>query len=174
MNFRLTFLLLLFIQGSGFSQNNLYQIDSIKEIKFYFSQPNWKQILDSLYIEGQEERLTASVTIDSQNYDSVGVRYKGYSSVNITQIKNPFNIKLDYIIEDQEHQGINKIKLSNVIHDPSFIREALSYQIARKYMPASEANFVNLYINDTLWGLYSNVEAVNKDFLRYDNYCSFF
>ena len=56
MNFRLTFLLLLFIQGSGFSQNNLYQIDSIKEIKFYFSQPNWKQILDSLYIEGQEER----------------------------------------------------------------------------------------------------------------------
>ena len=165
MNFRLTFLLLLFIQGSGFSQNNLYQIDSIKEIKFYFSQPNWKQILDSLYIDGQEERLAASVTIDSQNYDSVGVRYKGYSSVNITQIKNPFNIKLDYIIEDQEHQGVNKIKLSNIIHDPSFIREALSYQIARKYMPASEANFVNLYINDTLWGLYSNVEAVNKDFL---------
>ena len=171
MNFRTALLLFLFFSGSVIGQNNLYQIDSIKEIKFYFNQPNWMHLLDSLYIEGQKERLTASVSIDGQYYDSVGIRYKGFSSVNITQIKNPFNIKLDYKIDDQEHQGFNKIKLSNVIHDPSFIREALSYQIARKYMPASKANFVNLYINDTLWGLYSNVEAVNKDFLsnHYDS-----
>ena len=165
MNFRTALLLFLFFSGSVIGQNNLYQIDSIKEVKFYFNQPNWKHLLDSLYIDGQKERLTASVIIDGQYYDSVGIRYKGYSSVNITQIKNPFNIKLDYKIDDQEHQGFNKIKLSNVIHDPTFIREALSYQIARKYMPASQANFVNLYINDTLWGLFSNVEAVNKDFL---------
>ena len=171
MNFRTALLLFLFFSGSVIGQNNLYLIDSIKEIKFYFTQPNWKHLLDSLYIDGQKERLTASVSIDGQYYDSVGIRYKGYSSVNITQIKNPFNIKLDYKIDDQEHQGFNKIKLSNVIHDPTFIREALSYQIARKYMPASQANFVNLYINDTLWGLYSNVEAVNKDFLsnHYDS-----
>ena len=32
-------------------------------------------------------------------------------------------------------------------------------------MPASEANYANVYINDTLWGLYTNVEAVNKRFL---------
>ena len=171
MNFRTALLLFLFFSGSVIGQNNFYLIDSIKEIKFYFTQPNWKHLLDSLYIDGQKVRLTASVSIDGQYYDSVGIRYKGYSSVNITQIKNPFNIKLDYKIDDQEHQGFNKIKLSNVIHDPTFIREALSYQIARKYMPASQANFVNLYINDTLWGLYSNVEAVNKDFLsnHYDS-----
>tara|TARA_B100001093_G_scaffold519304_1_gene607683 strand:- start:6653 stop:8920 length:2268 start_codon:yes stop_codon:yes gene_type:complete len=149
-----------------FGQQNFYQIESVKEIKFYFSQPNWKHILDSLYVLGDEQRLTGHIEIDGTQYDSVGIRYKGYSSVNITQTKNPFNVKLDYIIEDQEHQGFNKIKLSNVIHDPSFLREALSYQIARKYMPASEANFANLFINDTLWGIYSNVEAVNKDFLE--------
>ena len=33
-------------------------------------------------------------------------------------------------------------------------------------MPASEANFANLYINDTLIGLYTNVEAVNNEFLN--------
>ena len=32
-------------------------------------------------------------------------------------------------------------------------------------MPAPEANYVNLYVNDTLIGLYVNVEAINKDFL---------
>ena len=32
-------------------------------------------------------------------------------------------------------------------------------------MPCSRANFVELYINDSLWGLYTNVEAVNKPFI---------
>ena len=32
-------------------------------------------------------------------------------------------------------------------------------------MPSSKANFINVFINDTLWGLYTNVEAVNKSFL---------
>jgi len=165
MNFRITCLVLIFLSNNIFSQSTFYNIDTVREIKFNFDQPNWKYLLDSLYVLGDEQRIIGTVTIDGYQYDSVGIRYKGYSSVNITQTKNPFNIKLDYIINDQEHQGFNKIKLSNVIHDPSFLREALSYQIARKYIPSSKANFANLYINDTLWGVYSNVEAVNKDFL---------
>ena len=165
MNFRIIGLVLIFLSNNIFSQSTFYNIDTLREIKFNFDQPNWKYLLDSLYVLGDEQRIIGTVTIDGYQYDSVGIRYKGYSSVNITQTKNPFNIKLDYIINDQEHQGFNKIKLSNVIHDPSFLREALSYQIARKYMPSSKANFANLYINDTLWGVYSNVEAVNKDFL---------
>ncbi len=51
-----------------------------------------------------------------------------------------------------------------MIHDPSFVREVLSYEIARKYTPASNANYANVYVNDTLIGLYSNVQAVNKNF----------
>ncbi|NNF01698.1 MAG: T9SS type A sorting domain-containing protein, partial [Bacteroidia bacterium] len=42
----------------------------------------------------------------------------------------------------------------------------LSYEIARNYMPASGANYANLYINDTLWGLYTNVESVEGEFLN--------
>ncbi|MBE50335.1 MAG: hypothetical protein CMP51_01435 [Flavobacteriales bacterium] len=148
-----------------FSQNNFYNIDSVKEIKMEFYESNWDYILDSLYVLGQKDRVLADVIIDGIRYDSAGVRYKGFSSVSINRIKNPFNIKLDYIKEDQNHLGIKKLKLSNVIQDPSFIREVLSYEICRKYLPSSQANFANLYIHDTLWGLYTNVEAVNKSFL---------
>ena len=157
--------------GTSGQNTGFYSVDSIREIKFYFNEPNWDYILDSLYVEGEKKRLLGTVIIDGQQYDSVGIRYKGYSSVSVNTIKNPFNISLDYIIDDQEHRGYNKIKISNVIHDPSFVREVLSYEIARKYLPSSGANFANLYINDTLWGLYTNVEAVNKDFLG-KNYSS--
>ena len=162
--FLISILLLLFYHNS-FSQSTFYDSDTIREIRLYFHQSNWDYLLDSFYVVGDNDRILADLTIDGVTYDSVGVRYKGFSSVSVNRVKNPFNIKLDYIIDGQDHQGIDKLKLSNVIQDPSFIREVLSYEISRKYMPASQANFTNVFINDTLWGLYTNVEAVNKSFL---------
>ncbi|MBI5540411.1 MAG: CotH kinase family protein [Bacteroidia bacterium] len=163
---RVFFLILLFISFSlqSKSQNDFYDNNNVREIRLYFSQSDWDHKLDSLFVEGLEGRLLASVTIDGVALDSVGVRYKGYSSVDTATVKNPLNIELDYIIPSQEYRGVTKLKLSNVIHDPSFVREVLSYEIARKYMPASKANYANVYINDTLMGLYNNVEAVNKNF----------
>lgn len=163
---RVLFLILLFISFflQSKSQNDFYDNNNIREIRLYFSQSDWDHKLDSLFVEGLEGRLLASVTIDGVALDSVGVRYKGYSSVDTATVKNPLNIELDYIIPSQEYRGVTKLKLSNVIHDPSFVREVLSYEIARKYMPASKANYANVYINDTLIGLYNNVEAVNKNF----------
>ena len=148
-----------------FSQSAFYETDTIRDIHIDFYDENWDHLLDSLYVAGENGRILANLEIEGSTYYSVGIRYKGYSSVSVNNIKNPFNIKLDYVIEDQNHEGIDKLKLSNVIHDPSFLREVLCYEVCRKYMPASEANYANLYINGVLWGLYTNVEAVNKEFL---------
>lgn len=148
------------------AQESFYKTDEIREIKISFYQSNWDALLDSLYIIGDRDRILANVLIDGVSYDSVGVRYKGFSSASINRVKNPFNIKLNYTIAGQNHLGIDKLKLSNVIQDPSFVREVLSYEIIRQYMPTSEANYANVFINDTLIGLYSNVEAVNKEFLE--------
>ena len=159
-------ILLFFSSMMLFAQEGFYSTDTIRDIRTTFAQSNWDEILDSLYVAGDKGRMQATLFIDGIQYDSVGVRYKGYSSASVDRVKNPFNIKLNYLIEGQDHQGIDKIKLSNVIQDPSFLREVLSYEIARKYMPASESNFANVYVNDTLLGLYSNVEAVNNEFLE--------
>ena len=111
MNFRLFISLCIFLFINNIFCQGFYKTDTLREIKFYFDQPNWKNLLDSLYVLGDQQRILATIKIDGNQYDSVGIRYKGYSSVNITQTKNPFNVKLDYIIDDQEHQGYNKIKL---------------------------------------------------------------
>ncbi len=147
------------------SAQDFYDINTINSIELIFEETNWDQILDDYYAAGDEERLVASVIINGTQFDSVGVRYKGNSSYSSNRTKNPFNIKLDHIIADQNIDGYGTIKLSNVYKDPSFIRETLSYEIARQYMPASEANYANLYINDDLYGLYTNVQSVDKLFL---------
>ena len=160
------FVFAVFVQFIGFAQSNFYDVDSLREIRIYFYDYNWDYQLDSLYVQGDNERILADLIIDGSLYDSVGVRYKGFSSVSVNRVKNPFNIKLDYVIDGQDHDGVDKLKLSNVIQDPSFVREVLTYEIAANYLPSAKANYSNVYVNDTLWGLYTNVQAVNKDFLN--------
>lgn len=161
-------LIITVLFGTGknlIAQTDFYDSATIQEIRLYFTQSNWDEILDSLYIEGDGARLGGDVAINNTLYNDVGVRYKGFSSFSTDRAKNPFNIELDYVYKDQSHQGYTKIKLSNVIQDPSFVREVLSYEIARKYMPASKANYANVYVNDVLIGLYTNVASVENDFL---------
>jgi len=162
--------ILLLLLGIFFStvsqgQSSFYDINQIREVRIIFAQTNWDHILDSLFSNfGEDAKLEGSVIIEGQRFDHVGIRYKGYSSWDADQVKNPFNIELDYRLPKQNYQGYTRLKLSNVVRDPSFIREALSYEILRKYMPASQANFANVYVNDQLIGLYTNVESVDEIF----------
>ncbi|MCX6269394.1 MAG: CotH kinase family protein, partial [Bacteroidetes bacterium] len=164
------YLILFFFFAISFSlagQEDFYDPGTIREIRIHFGEPGWRAILDSLFhAAGDSGKLIGDVTIDGHTCRNAGIRYKGYSSYNADEIKNPFNIDLDYTIKNQNHLGHVKLKLSNVIQDPSFVREVISYEIARKYLPASRANFANLYVNDTLIGLYTNVEAVDANFTQ--------
>ena len=72
------------------AQESFYKTDEIREIKISFYQSNWDALLDSLYIIGDRDRILANVLIDGVSYDSVGVRYKGFSSASINRVKNPF------------------------------------------------------------------------------------
>lgn len=148
---------------------DLYDINSVKDIKITFEEEHWDDILDSLKIT--KERLVGKVEIAGMRYDSVGIRYKGNSSYfNVRKHgsnKLPFNIKVNYIKKDQAFKGgYTSLKLSNVFRDPSFIREALSYEIARKYMPAPKACYVRVYVNNELLGLYNSVESVDENFIK--------
>ncbi len=145
---------------------SFFDTDQIQTINLTFNQSNWDTILDSYYTAGSEFRLIAELDINGTVYDSVGVRYKGNSSYNASNNKNPLNIKLDYIKGKQNIEERNVLKLSNVFRDPSFIREVVSYEIARKYFPASKSNFAKVYINGTYIGLYVNDESTNLAFAR--------
>ena len=162
MKFKLLFLITL----CGFSTygQTFYDLNTIQTIEITFSQSNWDALLDAAEPSGNYI-MAQSIALNGAVYDSVGVKYKGNSSYNANQVKNPFHIELDTYIK-QNHQGYTDIKLSNVAKDPSFLREVLSYKILRQYMHAPESNYTKLYINGTYIGLYVNDEAISKKFVN--------
>ncbi len=151
---------------NSINSQNFYDINTINTIEITFEESNWDYLLDQLAAAGNEERLVGIVSVNGQVFDSVGIRYKGNSTYNANQVKNPLNIKLDHIIDDQLIEGYGTLKLANVFKDPSFVREVLSYEIARSYLPASQANYANVYINGTHLGLYTSDQSVDKFFMR--------
>ena len=143
---------------------DLYDRATVQTIEVFFSQANWDVLMDNLASTTEDYLVTDSVRINGVAFDSVGVKYKGNSSYNPNNNKNPLHINLDYVIENQDYQGYTNIKLQNGYQDPSMIREVLSYAILEQYMDCPKANFANVYINGTLRGLYSNAESINDNF----------
>lgn len=142
-----------------------YDLETIQTIEITFAESNWDQLLDNEKQGDENYILAQSVSINGTVLDSVGVKYKGNSTYNANQTKNPFHIELD-TYKDHSYQSYKDIKLSNVAKDPSFLREVLSYKILRNYMDAPLSNYANVYVNGTLIGLFSNSEAVSKRFVN--------
>jgi hypothetical protein len=144
---------------------DFYAIDTLQDIHITFEQSNWRYLLDSLRYNG-EDMLLADLEINGVKLADVGVRYRDRRAFQPGQSRNSLFIHLDFIKSDQEYQGQRSVNLSSSLRDPSMLREVLGYEIARAYMPAPRANFAKVTINGVYYGLFVNVEPIDKQFLE--------
>jgi hypothetical protein len=161
----LLFILTLTLYSFLGKAQSFYDMNTIQTIEINFTETNWDYLMDTATSGFGTNLMAQWVKINGVQFDSVGVRYKGNSTYNAAQVKNPFHITLD-AYKNQNYQGYTDVKLSNVAKDPSFVREVLSYQILRQYMHAPQSNFANVTVNGTLIGLYSSSESISKTFLN--------
>jgi spore coat protein CotH len=96
------------------------------------------------------------------------VSFKGNTSYQGTGTsqKKSFSIKTEEFRDNQDLMGYSTLNLNNAYQDESFLREVFYLHQIRKHIPAAKANFVHLFINEQDWGLYPNVQQLNKDFLE--------
>lgn len=97
----------------------------------------------------------------------VGVRLKGSFTFRRIDGKPSFKIKFDKYVKGQRFHGLRRMTLHNSIADFSFMAERLSYSVFRNAgMPAPRVNNAEIHVNGELYGLYVNVEAIDKVFLK--------
>lgn len=144
----------------------LYHPDSIRRIDLTFPQPNYWTLLGQNY--ASETNLLATLSLGTWVLDSVGVRFRGntsYTTIGSSQ-KKSFGIETDWLRPDQKLMGFRNLKFNNAHGDATFMREVLYNQTARRYTPIAKGNFVRLFLNGQDWGLYCNVQDVDKEFLE--------
>jgi len=148
----------------------LYDPYTVHNMNIEFYNSNYDSILQARWYEDDKSYLLADITVNGVFYDSVGVRYKGNSSFvepnNSGNPKLPFNIDVEFVHDDQNIMGYEKLKLSNSIFDPTFVRETIGYLSSGFYLPTPKAGYMNISIDGEELGLYVNAESINKQFLR--------
>ncbi len=152
------------------TQGGLFDEDSLRVINLEFYMPDYHDYLVNSWYYSPSERIPAKLILNGITYDSVGVRYKGNSTFCLPNdnfnFKVPYNIDMNYFINDQQLLDYNKMKLANAWMDPTFVKQIVSSNIYRRYLPTGESNLVKLNVQGDYIGLYVNDESINKQFLK--------
>lgn len=152
--------------GGKLVPTGLYDPNVIDTLFLDFPQANyWTQLTNNY---ASETLIPAKLTYRGQVLDSVGVRFRGntsYTGVAQSQ-KKSFAIETDFVRPGQHLLGYRNLKLNNGHQDASFMREVLFGRMAARHTPIAKTGYVRLFINQQDWGLYPNIQTVDKTFLE--------
>jgi CotH kinase protein/Lamin Tail Domain/Secretion system C-terminal sorting domain len=146
------------IPSTGF-----YNQSTVETVELTFTQANYWSLLTSNYASKTD--LPATLTYKGKSYPNVGVRFRGNTSYQqVTSQKKSFSIKMDYLDPLQDLKGYQTLHFNNASEDPSMMHEVLYLDFERRHLPAAKANFIHLKINGQSFGVYPNVQVLNKEF----------
>jgi len=119
--------------------------------------------------EGPWLRTVMSFTAAGKVYGpyTVGVHLKGaWGSWRDINGKAAFKIKMDAFVKNQTLFGITKFTLNNMVQDPSYIHEVVTYRLFRALgVPAARVGYANVSLNGRNYGLHLNVETIDTPML---------
>ncbi|MBE0643362.1 MAG: CotH kinase family protein [Bacteroidetes bacterium] len=145
----------------------LFDDSYVHEFNITFYYPDWEDSLKYWYENG-EEYIPARIEYEGLVFDSVGVRYKGNSSYNMSRNtpKKPLKFAFDKYRSKQECYDVETLNFSNATKDPTFLREKICYDMIATRMHAPRTAFAAIKVDGNLLGLFTMVEQVDKKFLK--------
>ena len=150
----------------NYPKAELYDPAVLRTVFIEFDTETWQE--DMAKFKDTDVEMPATLTVDGRKYPMVGVKFRGQSSFGHVpaESKRSLNLSMDFIDRDQRLYGYKTINLLNCNGDASFLSSILYSHLATDYLPAPKANIMKVVINGESWGVYSNVQQYNKDFLK--------
>ncbi len=147
--------------------DDLFPDDRVQTVRVIMEEQDWESLLGNKLAE---EYYRADIWIDDELVQDVAVRAKGNSSLRTVAMSgsNRVGLKVDlnFFNSARSYHGIKKLNYSNGFSDPTLMKEFLSYELMGAMgVPSPRACFVDLWVNDTHLGVYTQVEQVDAHFL---------
>ena len=150
----------------NYPEADLYDPAVLRTIFIEFDTETWEE--EMAKFKNTDVEMPAPLIVDGRKYPMVGIKFRGQSSFGHipAESKRSLNLSMDFIDRDQRLYGYKTINLLNCNGDASFLSSILYSHLAANYLPVPKANMMKVVINGESWGLYSNVQQYNKDFLK--------
>jgi hypothetical protein len=147
----------------------VYDEDRFPTFRITIPQACWDSLLAApdVYCSGDIVYAPTGDTADEIALAGVGIRLKGWASFQPLDQKPAFKIKFDEFVPDQELLGLERLTLNNMVQDMGMVRERLVYRYLRELgVPAPLCNHARVYVNDVYYGLYANLQSLDKTFVK--------
>ena len=155
----------LVLSGSVFSQNTLFDDTRLSSIYVTISPDSLAVIYDSVLSDHYYmARFIFDDNVHRDTLENIGFRLRGNTSRY--SAKKSFKISFNEYVSGRKFQGVKKINLNGEHNDPTMIREKLFYDMWKMAgMVERRTCFVKVYINGSYYGLYTNLEEMEKEWL---------
>ena len=147
-------------------ENLLFDRSRVHQIDIFVD--DWDVFLN----ECENEAYTpCDVQIDGENFNYVGLRAKGNTSLaNLRMISSKrYSLKMefDHYEPGESYHGLDKLCINNLIQDNTYMKDYLTYRIMAEYgVPAPLCVYADVSVNGEPWGLFLVVEGVEESFIR--------
>jgi spore coat protein CotH len=152
-------------------ETKLFDETYVHQIDIIVPESDW----DDMQAEPREkDYFTASASIDGDLVKNIGFRIKGSSSLKYVQ-RHPgdgsqkYSLKLNFDKYDKQgnYFGLDGVDLNNEVHDPSFMKEFVSYNLLRNTgVPTPLTSFTKVTVNGEDMGVYFVVENYGDSFVK--------
>lgn len=140
----------------------LFKLDRIHEIDITLPAESTTVITASPY-----EWAQASISIDGEELDRVGVRLRGkIGSFRTLSGKPKFKISFGEFVADQRFYGLEELSLNNAVVDCSYMKEVVGYRMYRMArIPTLRTAYAQVTVNGLPYGLYVVLETPSDKWL---------
>jgi len=142
--------------------------DRVVEVRITMSPEDWAFMQKNAT---RKPYVMADMRFDGELVSGVAVRPKGASSLqSVYELGSPrFSLTVDFNLLDSERsfRGLKKLNFDDGFLDPSYVRERLASELFQQMgVPAPRESHVNLWVNNDHLGVYTQVEEIDKAFLK--------
>ncbi|NOZ01973.1 MAG: hypothetical protein GXP54_08820 [Deltaproteobacteria bacterium] len=156
------------VQPPGPSQKNasMFAPGSIVDYHVTTDQTDWDHMIQSAY-KGEEVYIPCRFEFDGEAFEHAAMRLKGNTTDWLPENKLQFVVRFNWYDKKGRFRGLRRVFLEANPNDPSTCRNNLSLHVMREAGAVTpRSNHARLYVNGAFYGLYENIEYVDREFLE--------
>ena len=146
---------------------DLYDPSLVPAFEVEISDAQWVA-LDSDYRQGEKEYHPIVFRYGDEVVEDAMIRLKGNPDFSWFSDKMQFVVAFNEVDPDGRFHGLRKLSLDASWYEPTLLRDRISWQVMTDAggLPAACANSATLSINGVYYGLYTNIEFFDHEWLE--------
>ncbi len=138
---------------------------NIINIEITADENEWNEMLEN---KMSKPYISCDLKIDGQDFENVGLRPKGNSSLtSIQSDRISFRLDFDQYIDNQDCYGLEQMVLNNLQADATYMKDYIAYDLmAYEGVDAPLHTYAFIKLNGAPFGVYLAAEVYDEDYLK--------